>query len=207
MSTSASKRLIWLIDAAFREAGITIPFPQRDLHVISYPDETPPEVAAKSTKISKKDDFTSTRTQSDSITRSHTENIDVRAGLTDVWQAITDIEVLKKWLVQDGEFSPHIGGAFQLSLLDSSDISGRIDIYIPNRRMRLVVALRDGAEPLPTGPITIGLQLKEIENGTTLSVTVAGIPADEDWEEDYKRSEMRWQNGLEELRSVLNDSS
>ena len=197
----------FLIDAAFREAGITIPFPQRDLHVISYPDETPPEVATETPKISKKDDFTSTRTQSDSITRSHTENIDVRAGLTDVWQAITDIEVLKKWLVQDGEFSPHIGGAFQLSLLDSSEISGRIDIYIPNRRMRLVVALRDGAEPLPTGPITIGLQLKEIENGTTLSVTVAGIPADEDWEEDYKRSEMRWQNGLEELRSVLNDSS
>jgi hypothetical protein len=114
---------------------------------------------------------------------------------------------MKKWLAQDGEFSPHIGGAFQLSLLDSSDMSGRIDIYIPNRRMRLVVALRDGAEPLPTGPITVSLHLKEIEKGTTLSVTVAGIPADEDWEEDYKRSEMRWQNGLEELKSVLNDSS
>lgn len=197
----------FLIDAAFREEGIRIPFPQRDLHVISYPDETPPEVAAEPPKVSKKDEFTSTRTQSDSITRSHTERIDLRASLADVWHAITDIESLKKWLVQEGEFSPHIGGAYQLSLLDGTEMSGRIDIYIPNRRMRLVVALRDGAEPLPTGPITISLQLKEIEKGTTLSVTVAGIPADEDWEEDYKRSEMRWQNGLEELRSLLNESA
>ncbi len=197
----------FLIDAAFRQEGITIPFPQRDLHVISYPDEAPPAMAAEPPKVSKKDDFTSTRTQSDSITRSHTEHIDLRASLADVWHAITDIEIMKKWLARDGEFSPHIGGAFQLSLMDGSEMSGRIDIYIPNRRMRLVVALRDGAEPLPTGPITVGLQLKEIEKGTTLSVTVAGIPADEDWEEDYRRSEMRWQNGLDELRSFINDSA
>ena len=204
---SVQSDINFLIDAAFREQGITIPFPQRDLHVISYPDEMPPEVAAEPPPVSKKDDFTSTRTVSDNITRSHTEHIDLRASLEDVWHAITDIESMKKWLVQEGEFSPHIGGAFQLSMLDNSEMSGRIDIYIPNRRMRLVVALRDGAEPLSTGPITIGLQLKEIENGTTLSVTVAGIPADEDWEEDYKRSEMRWQNGLDELRSMLNESA
>ena len=32
------------IDAAFREANITIPFPQRDLHIIDVPGTAPPEV-------------------------------------------------------------------------------------------------------------------------------------------------------------------
>ena len=65
---------------------------------------------------------------------------------------------------------------------------------------------REGEDPLPTGPITIALQLRESENATKLSVTVAGIPADEDWEEDYKRSEMRWKAALEELKAVMDES-
>jgi potassium efflux system protein len=202
--------LNFLIDAAFREQGITIPFPQRDLHVISYPPDAEGKAPKKKKKTTtRKDDFTATRvpSPSDSITRTHSEHVDLRASQDDTWSAITDIEQLKKWFVKEGEFAPHIGGAFQFELRDSTEMSGRIDIYIPKRRLRMVVALRHGAEPLPTGPITITLQLKEIEKGTTLSITVAGIPADEDWEEDYKRSEVRWQTALDELKVLVNDSA
>jgi potassium-dependent mechanosensitive channel len=209
---SVASDLNFLIDAAFREEGVTIPFPQRDLHVISYPPDAQESKAEKAKEVPqarRKDDFTSTRlpSPSDNITRTHKEHVDLDAEPKDAWAAITDIEILKKWLAKDGEFAAHIGGAFELELRDGTDMSGRIDIYIPKRRMRLVVALRQGAEPLPTGPITVTLQLKEIEKGTTLTVTVAGIPADEDWEEDYKRSEVRWQTALEELKAVINDTA
>jgi hypothetical protein len=36
-----------------------------------------------------------------------------------------------------------------------------------------------------------------------LSVSVSGIPATEDWQEDYRRSEDRWHNGLVELQELL----
>jgi len=206
---SVTSDINFLIDAAFREEGITIPFPQHDLHVISYPPDAEVTAPKEKKPAARKDDFTATRvpSPSDSITRTHKEHVDLRAPLKDTWSAITEIDQLKKWLVKEGEFSAHIGGAFEFALLDSTDMSGRIDIYIPKRRLRMVVALRHGAEPLPTGPITITLQLKEIEKGTTLTVTVAGIPADEDWEEDYKRSEMRWQTALDELKALVNDSA
>ena len=206
---SVTSDLNFLIDAAFREAGITIPFPQRDLHVISYPPDAGEIAEKKKPSAAPKEDFTTTRvpSPSDSITRTHQEHIDLGASPGDTWNAITDVDMLKKWLVDEGEFAAHIGGAFELALRDGTDMSGRIDIYIPKRRMRLVVALRHGAEPLPTGPITVTLQLKETEKGTTLTVIVSGIPADEDWEEDYKRSEVRWQTALEELKALINDST
>ena len=55
--------------------------------------------------------------------------------------------------------------------------------------------------PLPTGPITIELIIKEIENGTRLQVAVKGIPGSEDWEEYYRLSVDRWQTALAELKS------
>ncbi|MBT8080498.1 MAG: mechanosensitive ion channel [Gammaproteobacteria bacterium] len=194
--------LNFAIDEAFRREGITIPFPQRDLHIITSPESA--EDAAKAAQHPERDEFTSTRILSPSDpTRQHQEAVDLPATLEDTWQAITDIDVLKKWLVRDGTFTPRIGGTFELMLRDESDVSGRIDVYMPPRRLRMVIALRDGEEPLPTGPITVELQVREKNEGTQLKVTVSGIPATEDWEEDYRRSVDRWKNAFAELQDVI----
>ena len=124
-------------------------------------------------------------------------------GIEDVWQALTDIEVLKKWMVSEGEFVPQLGGKFELELKDGSSVSGRIDILLPPRRMRMVVALRPGEELLASGPTTVEFALRESDGKTRLMVTVAGIPATEEWAEDYRRSEIRWKNGLVELEELL----
>lgn len=206
---SVTSDINFAIDASFREAGVSIPFPQHDLHIVSYPLEDIAEKAVAAAAKDKQEEPPSPKVSSpvDNITRSHTEEVELPVDLQEAWTAITNIEMMQQWLVREGEFTPHIGGRFRLALLDGSDMSGRIDIFIPNRRMRIVVALREGEEPLPTGPITVSLQLREIKKGTRLIVTVAGIPADEDWEEDYKRSEMRWQEALKELRAVIREST
>ena len=190
------------IDQAFREANITIPFPQRDLHLISYPEQAPkPEVLPKD----KEEDTTRSGIfqQPDSVTRSHREEVELPVGIDDAWTAITEIDSIKQWLATDGEFAPHIGGSFALSLRDGTDTSGRIDIYLPPKRMRLVVALREGDDLLASGPTTIAFSLVEHDKKTRLTVSVSGIPATEEWEEDYRRSEDRWQNALVELQEFL----
>jgi len=200
---SVKSDLNFAIDQAFREAGVAIPFPQRDLHLISLPESQQPQ----DTPVEKeKVDTIQTRAgpQPDAITRSHHDEVELTASIEDVWQALTDIESLKQWLAQDGEFSSRIGGHYALTLRDGSEMSGRIDVFIPPRRMRLVVALRDGAEPLASGPITVQYLLRKHDDKVLLSVTVSGIPATEDWEEDYRRSEERWQTGLAELQDFLN---
>jgi len=197
------------IDAAFRIQGISIPFPQRDLRVISYPAETTVEDKTAPVPEVPKDETINTRVLPaiDNITRTHTEKTDLAIDLNATWAAITDIDLLKLWFAVDGEFTAGIGGAFSLLLRDTTHFAGRIDIFIPNRRLRMVMALREGENQLPTGPITVELQLRQIESGTTLIVNVSGIPADEDWEEDYKRSEVRWQTALEELRTLAKNTT
>jgi small-conductance mechanosensitive channel len=188
------------IDEAFRDAGVTIPFPQRDLHLISYPEthEEPPPAKAKAKKSKAR-----AAPQSESITRSHRAELELAANIEDVWTALTDIESLKQWLALDGEFAPQIGRPFSLSLRDGSNLRGRIDVFMPPRRMRLVIGPRAGEEPLPSGPITVEFLLREVDEKLLVSISIAGIPASEDWEEYYRLSEDRWQNALLELKHTL----
>jgi len=191
------------IDQAFREANITIPFPQRDLHLISFPEQQKPEAPPK---VEEKEEDTSRSglyQQPDSVTRSHREEVDLPVGIDDVWTAVTQIDSINQWLAKEGEFAPHIGGRFVLSLRDDTDMSGRIDIFLPPKRMRLVIALREGDDLLASGPTTIAFTLAEHDKKTRLTVSVSGIPATEEWEEDYRRSEDRWQNALVELQEFL----
>ncbi len=206
---SVQSDINFAIDAAFRTAGISIPFPQRDLHVISYPDDSVDKIAEKDVAPAEKSDDDSQRAQIsvDNITRSHTEEIQTSASTADCWKAVTNIDDVLDWLASEGEFKARIGGKFDLVLRDGSQLAGRVDIYIPNYRMRLALAPGDGEDPLASGPITVTIQLRSFEGGTRILVTVAGIPANEDWEEDYKRSESRWQQALADLAELINSQS
>ena len=183
------------IEKAFREAGISIPFPQRDLHIVSYPEQQE-KVATPKTKRRKKP-----TPQTEDVTRSHETSIETVRDKDEVWAAITEIDTLKRWLAREGSFTAQIGGLFDLSLRDGFAMSGRIDIYIPTRRMRTVLSPMEEEGPLATGPITIDFQVRELDDNTQLTVTVAGIPGSEDWEEYYRLSVDRWQAALAELKS------
>jgi small-conductance mechanosensitive channel/uncharacterized protein YndB with AHSA1/START domain len=184
----------FLVDQAFRDAGISIPFPQRDLHIVSYPDAAKPVLApAKAPPTA--------AVHVDDVTRSHVAEIETRAAKEDIWAALTETDLLKRWFTRGGSFTPQIGAAFDLQTRDGYAVEGRIDIFIPPRRMRLVLMTETKGAPLPTGPITIDLSIEEEDDTNRLVVTVAGIPDSEDWEEFYRLSVDRWRVGLAELKS------
>jgi small-conductance mechanosensitive channel/uncharacterized protein YndB with AHSA1/START domain len=192
--------LNFVIDAEFRKAGITIPFPQRDLHIVSYPTDERP---AEQTPVVDTDVHERTMTAADYGTRRHSESIEVDADLSDVWRAFTDVELMKKWLIVDGEFAAQIGGYFDLEMRDGAQITGRADVFLPMRRVRAVLSLGSEEKPLPSGPITIEVSFRRADKITTATVSVAGIPDSEDWEEYYRLSVDRWKTALSELRSFL----
>lgn len=185
------------LDAAFREAGITIPFPQRDLHIVSYPELSAPD--AKGKKVVAE----TAAVHVDDVTRSHTAELESSLDRNEIWTALTDINQIKRWLAVEGEFNPQIGGKCELKFRDGYSVTGRIDIFMPPRRMRMVIMPDIQEGPLPTGPITIEIVIRETDKGSRLLVTVTGIPGSEDWEEYYRLSVDRWTVGLAELKSSV----
>ena len=65
--------------------------------------------------------------------------------------------------------------------------------------MRLVEAPRADEEPLSSGPITTEFLIEKIEDEYKLMLTTKGIPATEEWEEDFNRYQSNWKNALDEL--------
>jgi hypothetical protein len=107
--------------------------------------------------------------------------------------------------VKEGSFTPQIGGSIDLLSRDDYTFNGRIDIFVPDRRLRIVLSQNEQDGPLSTGPITVTLVLRDKDNATQLTVTVAGIPGSEDWEEFYRLSVDRWESALAELKSDVLD--
>ena len=194
--------LNFAIDAAFREAGITIPFPQHDLHVISYPAEEKPPAPVAPVQVPE-----SHPPHVDSITRSFVEVVELTSTLDETWNALTDADMLNKWLTKECQIQARIGGSYSLTFRDGAEDIGRFDVFVPRRRMRWVSSPFEHEEPIPSGPITTDYRLRKIENGTEITVSISGIPADEDWEEDYNRSEARWKQAVADLRSALGDGN
>lgn len=201
---SVTSDLNFAIDAAFREASIAIPFPQRDLHIVSYPEPATTDVAEEAGEETLR---ARALAQLESVTRQHQHDVMLAADIGEVWRMLTDAEALSKWLGTEVAFSPYIGGAFDITTAEGQRHHGRIDVFIPPQRMRLVESPQEGEEPLPSGPITTLIVLRDVDGKTSMNVTVSGFPDSEDWEEDYNRSESRWQNALVELADLVAPNS
>lgn len=194
------------IDRAFRENGVTIPFPQRDLHVVSLPE--PEETKAAVTPVEQPVHRPVARDarRKERMTRSHSHEVELETTLEAVWAAITDDDWLEKWAARDAKVNPRIGGDYRLVLEDDRTVTGRIDIFMPPRRLRVVLQPGEGDDPLATGPITEEYFIDEGEEAVKLTVKVGGIPASEDWEQYYRQTEDRWDAALKELARTMNSS-
>ncbi|MEM7501380.1 MAG: mechanosensitive ion channel domain-containing protein [Pseudomonadota bacterium] len=197
---SVTSDINFAVDAAFREAGIPIPFPQRDLHIVSYPEPATADAAEDAGEETLR---ARALAQLESVTRQHQHDVVLAADIAEVWRVLTDAEALSKWLGAEVTLAPYIGGAFDITTADGQRQHGRIDVFIPPQRMRLVQSPQDGEDPLPSGPITTLIVLRDVDGKTSMNVTVSGFPDSEDWEEDYNRSESRWQNALVELADLV----
>lgn len=189
------------IDKAFRENNIAIPFPQRDLHLISLPEQqiaAPlPEAPAARTKRAKPEP------PIDEITRRFEQKVRLKCSIEHAWTALTDEEQLQRWFAREVDIAARIGGQFKAELHDGSAVDAIIDVFMPPRRLRLAQRTPDGEGPLPSGPVIEELVLTQDKEAVVLRVTVSGIPADEDWEGFYRRTEAHWETSLGELKKLL----
>ncbi|MEM9172109.1 MAG: mechanosensitive ion channel domain-containing protein [Pseudomonadota bacterium] len=191
------------INEVFREHDIQIPFPQRDLNLVSLPESTQNSVIPEATITTRPIPVDDPRI--DDITRSLHYSITATATIERAWVCLTDGDELARWYGSDIDIAARIGGQFSATLPDDTTMESRIDVFMPPRQIRFAEGSPDGEGPLPTGPIFEEMKLRQERKKVTITIDIFGIPASEDWEGYFRRKESHWETRIAELEKRLRD--
>lgn len=137
------------------------------------------------------------------MTRSHDNEIEIDAPPADVWRALTEGEELTRWFAVAAEVEPGEGGCWKVSWDESPLIQlGRIDVWQPSRRLRMVHESTRGDEAVVR---VEDFELVAVEGGarTLLRVVSSGFGSDASWDDEFEGTKNGWAVFIRNLRHYL----
>jgi uncharacterized protein YndB with AHSA1/START domain len=139
----------------------------------------------------------------DETTRSQVHEIVIDAPIEAVWKAIADGEELTRWFVESASVEPGVGGTIEISWGGPEKGLSHIEVWEPNRTLRVALKPFDGIKPLPAGPIIDEYTIERREGKTVLRLVSSGIPATPDWDGFYDGTSTGWPSFFRTLRHYL----
>ena len=135
-------------------------------------------------------------------TRGYAHRVDVAAAVPAVWTALTDSRALGLWCAPGAEISARAGGAFRANVDRVTETEAHIDIYEPQRRMRLIhLPSYDNLTSQAT--LVDDFLLDEAPVGATLRILGSGFPAEELWDAIYLRRRAGWERAIARLKVLV----
>jgi uncharacterized protein YndB with AHSA1/START domain len=131
--------------------------------------------------------------------RGYAHRVDIVADADQVWRALTEPEHLAKWCSPGAQIRAQKGGLFRASVDRVTELEAHIDIFEPSRRLRLIY-LPSPTLPPTDDPIVDDFILDTKEPGTILRLLGSGIPATADWNRQYQRLRLGWQQAMTRLK-------
>ena len=134
--------------------------------------------------------------------RGYAHRIDIRAEAQQVWHALTDVTLLRRWCSPAAEISPRQGGLFRASVDRVSEFEAHIDVFEPGRRLRLIYLRSPGLPPADT-VIIEDFILEPVTGGTIVRLLGAGVPTTAEWDTQYRRLRTGWQAAMTRLKVLV----
>jgi uncharacterized protein YndB with AHSA1/START domain len=131
--------------------------------------------------------------------RGYAHRVDIAAEPAEVWRALTEAEHLARWCSPGAQIRARQGGLFLASVDRVIELEAHIDIFEPSRRLRLIY-LPTQALPPTEDPIVDDFILDAQEPGTIVRLLGSGIPATEEWNRQYLRLKLGWQQAMTRLK-------
>src|SRR5262245_38115244 len=119
-------------------------------------------------------------------------SIELNAPVHVVWQAITDAEQLVRWFPPVARVEPGAGGSIFASWGDGVEGTALIEVWEPNRALRL--SERGGV---------VDYLLEARGNTTVLRVVQSGFGADASFDDRYEAASSGWNYFLYNLKHYL----
>ena len=135
--------------------------------------------------------------------RSVEARVDIAAPVEAVWNALTKAEELTRWFPLDARVSPGKGGSIWISWGPPFEGASTIEIWEPNRRLKLTQG-QESTEPQKEAvPLSIDYVLEGRGGTTTLRLVQSGFGEGSEWDDQYDGTRRGWQFELRSLAHYL----
>jgi len=131
--------------------------------------------------------------------RGYAHRVDILAEASRVWQALTDVQHLTRWCSPGAEISARAGGLFRASVDRVTEFEAHIDVFEPQRRLRLMYL---PCRELPRADTVMvdDFILDPVPGGTIVRLLGSGVPATPEWDTQYRRLRASWPQALTRLK-------
>jgi uncharacterized protein YndB with AHSA1/START domain len=138
--------------------------------------------------------------------RGYAHRVDVRADARLAWQALTENAALALWCSPGAHIQPRAGGLFRASVDRVTEFEAQIDVFEPERRLRLLYLPTPG---LPAGGTVMvdDFLLYRVPGGTIVRLLGSGVPATPEWDTQYRRLRTSWQQAMTRLKVLVEKQS
>jgi len=133
--------------------------------------------------------------------RGYAHRVDIVADTDQVWRALTEPELLARWCSPGAQIRAQKGGLFRASVDRVTELEAHIDVFEPARRLRLIY-LPTQSLPPSDDPIVDDFIIDQNprEPGTILRLLGSGFPATAEWNRQYQRLRLGWQQAMTRLK-------
>jgi uncharacterized protein YndB with AHSA1/START domain len=135
-------------------------------------------------------------------TRGYAHRIDIAANKARVWQALTTSPALVRWCSPSAEISARTGGIFRASVDRVTELEAHIDVFEPERRLRLIYLPSQDLPPADSALVD-DFMLDGGDGGTIVRLLGSGFPADPAWDPVYMRLRVGWERAIARLKVLI----
>jgi uncharacterized protein YndB with AHSA1/START domain len=148
--------------------------------------------------------MTSPRRSTRNGTRGYAHLVEIEVPVARVWRALTDPGLIRIWSGQEAEIDARKGGVYRLGLSNDNSREAHIDIFEPNRRLRLIYL--KGSDWPPGDSAVVDdfiLDVRKGEGKTSLRLLGSGVPETPAWDKTYVRIRMGWERLMARIKVCL----
>lgn len=144
----------------------------------------------------------STRKSDKSGTRGYAHLVEIAAPANRVWRALTESAMIRIWQNTEAEVDARKGGMYRTGVRGKNLREAHIDVFEPNRRLRLIYM--NGRDfPPSDSAIVDDFLLDGREGKTALRLLGSGVPESAAWDRPYVKIRMSWERLLARMRVML----
>jgi uncharacterized protein YndB with AHSA1/START domain len=138
--------------------------------------------------------------------RGYAHRIDILADASQVWRALTDAQQLTRWCSPAADIRARQGGLFRASVDRVTEFEAHIDVFEPERRLRLMY-LPSSELPRADTVMVDDFILDRVPGGTIVRLLGSGVPATPEWDTQYWRLRTSWQQAMTRLKVFVEKQS